>query len=218
MNKTQTAQTPEAPAAPEGERAARHLRLLARAAEIQMEVMEATRTEALGASQPGVDYCGRLAVLARSLRLTLLLEEKMARPREEPGAAVPVKDWHRRRVSLAIASAIRETAESADEVYRRCAETLERLEEPELAEKVDGWPAELAVAQLCRMYGLPLEVQRWLDEADDLLAKEEEPAPVDRPADPPEPRAALAAGERLRTRGRCVGWVRLGRTQHPATR
>ncbi len=190
MDKTQTAQTSQAPAAPQEERAARHLRLLARAAEIQMEVMEATRDEAVKTPQPGIDYCQRIAVAARSLRLTLLLEDKLSRPREEPKAVMPVKDWHRRRVSLAIAAAIRETAGSADEVYRRCAETLERLEEPELAEKVDGWPAGLAVAQLCRKYGLPLEVQRWRDEADDLLAEEEEPAPDARPADPPEPRAA----------------------------
>jgi hypothetical protein len=189
INKPQTAQTAEAPAAPQEERAARHLRLLARAAEIQMEVMEATRDEAVKTPQPGIDYCQRIAVAARSLRLTLLLEDKLSRPRDEPKAVMPVRDWHRRRVSLAIAAAIHETAESADELYRRCAETLERLEEPELAEKVDGWPAGLAVAQLCRKYGLPLEVQRWLDEADDLLA-EEEPAPANRPADPPEPRAA----------------------------
>jgi hypothetical protein len=56
MDKAQSHQT-EAPAAPQEERAARHLRLLARAAEIQMEVMEATRTEAVETPQPGVDYC-----------------------------------------------------------------------------------------------------------------------------------------------------------------
>ncbi|MGO4724111.1 MULTISPECIES: hypothetical protein [unclassified Inquilinus] len=188
MDKAQTIQTPKAEAAPQGERAERHLRVLAELAEIQMAVARATQKEAMETPQPGVDYCARIATVSRAVRLTVLLEDKLSRPREGPRAVVPLKDWHRRRVSLAIASAIHETAESA--VYRRCAETLERLEEPELAEKVDGWPAGLAVAQLCRMYGLPLEVQRWLDEADDLLAKEEEPAPVDRTAASPGRRAA----------------------------
>ncbi|KGM31579.1 hypothetical protein, partial [Inquilinus limosus] len=68
MDRTQTDPVSEAPAAPQEERAARHLRLLARAAEIQMEVMEAARTEAVEAPQPGVDYCQRVAVAARSLR------------------------------------------------------------------------------------------------------------------------------------------------------
>jgi hypothetical protein len=60
MDKAQSHQTLEAPAAPQEERAARHLRLLARAAEIQMEVMEATRCEALDEPQPGVDYASAL--------------------------------------------------------------------------------------------------------------------------------------------------------------
>ena len=46
-----------------------------------MEVAEATRTEAVEAPQPGVDYCARVAGVARSVRLTLLLEDKCpARP------------------------------------------------------------------------------------------------------------------------------------------
>ena len=83
MDKAQTDLVSEAPATPAEERAARHLRMLARAAEIHMEVIEATRTEAVEAPQPGVDYGQRIAVIAKSLRLTLLLEDKFASPRDE---------------------------------------------------------------------------------------------------------------------------------------
>ncbi len=51
-----------------------------------MEVAEAARTEAVEAPQPGVDYCARVAGIARSVRLTLLLEDKMSRPSEDAAA------------------------------------------------------------------------------------------------------------------------------------
>ena len=147
MDKVQTAQASETAE----ERTARHLRLMARAAEIQMAVIEATGTEAVEAPQPGVDYCTRIAVITRSLRLTVLLEDKLSRPRQEPKAMMSVEAWHRRRVRLAVVAAIHETAESAEESHRRCAETLERLEQPEQVETIDSWPAEIAVARLCHM-------------------------------------------------------------------
>ncbi len=84
MNKAQTDRMSEAPATPQEERAARHLRMLARAAEVHMEIMEATRTEAVEAPQPGADYCKRIAVITKSLRQTLLLEDKFANHRDEP--------------------------------------------------------------------------------------------------------------------------------------
>ena len=83
MDKAQTDLKSEAPTAPQEERAARHLRMLARAADIHMEIREATRTEAVEVPQPGVDYCARIAVITKSLRLTLLLEEKFAGQRDE---------------------------------------------------------------------------------------------------------------------------------------
>ena len=187
MDNTPTAQASETAE----ERTARHLRVLAELAEIQMAVARATQKEALDAPAPGVDYCQRIAIVSRSVRLTVLLEDKLSRPRAEPKALMSVEEWHRRRVGLAVAAAIQETAESAEESHRRCAETLERLEQPELVETIDAWPAEIAVARLCRMYGLPLEVRRWLDEADDLLEDEEAEEPVDdRPAASPGRRSA----------------------------
>ncbi|MGL4964409.1 MAG: hypothetical protein ACRC67_24470, partial [Inquilinus sp.] len=83
MNNAQTDSIPETPPTPEEERAARHLRMLARTAEIHMEVMETTRTEAVEAPQPGIDYGQRVSVIAKSLRLTLLLEQKFAGQRAE---------------------------------------------------------------------------------------------------------------------------------------
>ena len=110
MNAAQTDQTSEPPATPEEERAARHLRMLARTAEIHMEVMETTRTEAVEAPQPGVDYGQRVSVIARSLRLTLLLEQKFAGQRAERRKAAAKReaaqeDWHALRVKMAVLAA-----------------------------------------------------------------------------------------------------------------
>jgi len=109
-DKAQTDSISEAPATPQEERTARHLRMLARAAEIQMEIMEATRTESVEAPQPGVDYCRRIDVIAKSLRLTLLLEQKFAGQRDERRKAVAKReaaqeDWHALRVKLAMLAA-----------------------------------------------------------------------------------------------------------------
>jgi hypothetical protein len=193
MDKAQNDPAMDSPAAPEEERAARHLRLLARAAEIQMEVMEATRTEAVEAPQPGVDYCQRLAVLTRSLRLTLLLEEKMAgarreRQRRATARQVAVAEAARPlRVFLAVAAAIGETAESEAEDSRLCSEVHEYLERPEVAERVESSPAPEMVAELCRKYELPVETEEWLAIGDAALEELGYLAPDD---DPPEPRPA----------------------------
>ncbi|WP_225764452.1 hypothetical protein [Inquilinus sp. Marseille-Q2685] len=187
MDKAQTDRKPEGPPTPQEERAARRLRVLDRLVEIGLEIAEATRTEAVEAPQPGVDYCQRFAVVARAVRLTVLLEEKLSRPDAEAEARLArlsVKDWHRHRVKLAVAAAIREETGTSEETHRRCAETLERLEQPELAEMIDRWPAEIVVARLCRMFGLPPKVERWLDDADNLL-EDEEPPPEDLLGMPP---------------------------------
>ena len=197
MDKAQTDPVMDRPAASEEERAARHLRLLARAAEIQMEVMEATRTEAVEAPQPGVDYCQRIAVITRSLRLTLLLEEKMAKTRREQqrratARRVAVTQAARPlRVFLAVAAAIGETAESEAEDARLCHEVHEYLERPEMAERVESSPAPEMVAELCRKYGLPVETEEWLAIADAALEELGYLAPGDDPPeDSPEPRSA----------------------------
>jgi hypothetical protein len=199
MNKAQTVPDldSEAPAAPQEERGARHLRLLARAAEIQMEVMEATRTEAVEAPQPGVDYCRRIAGLTRSLRLTLLLEDKFSRPPEEPPPqqARPVEATAKAppgmRAMLAMAAASYDGAETDEEnaeAGRRFGEINERLERPEVAEMVETCPAPAAVARLCREFGLPADTQAWLGTADATLEKlgyappeDLAPGPAERP-------------------------------------
>ncbi|MGO4123376.1 hypothetical protein AB4Z01_03210 [Inquilinus sp. YAF38] len=177
MNKAQTDQTSEAPAAPAEERAARQLRVLARLSEIQMEVAEATRTEAVEAPQPGVDYCARVAGIARSVRLTLLLEDKMSRPSEErprkAGQAwADSRARSRLRVTLAMGAAVTDEAGiEQDEANRRFVEMAERLERPELAELVETCPPLVAVTRLCRMFGLPEEAERWLEIGDVALAE-----------------------------------------------
>ncbi|MGO1077807.1 hypothetical protein, partial [Inquilinus sp. CA228] len=122
MDKAQTDSVSEAPAAPAEERAARRLRVLARLTEIQMEVAEAARTEAVEAPQPGVDYCTRIAGIARSVRLTLLLEDKMSRPpeaRPRKAAARPAGTTDEAspelRVMLAMGAAVYDGAETEDE-------------------------------------------------------------------------------------------------------
>src|SRR5882757_2034311 len=198
MDKPQTAQTPEAPAAPQEERPARHLRLLARAAEIQMEVMEATRTGAVDDPAEGVDYCQRIAVITKSLRLTLLLEESFAGQRDERRKAAAKreaarKQHHGQRVKFAMMLAAYDSPES-DEVRRRCAEEIrERLERPEVAELVEVTPAEIAVETLSRDWAYPPRVKRWLEAADKTLERMGVvPPPEDDepwPEDPPEFRA-----------------------------
>ncbi|WP_225767364.1 hypothetical protein [Inquilinus sp. Marseille-Q2685] len=174
MSETQTVQASEAPPAPREERAARHLRLLARMAEIQMDIAEAARTEAVEAPQPGIDYCQRIAVVARSLRLTLLLEDKLSRPPEERPHEAAIRRAERSRsrlrVTMAMGAAVTDGAE-LPEATRRFAGMAERLERPELAELVETSPAPVAVARLCRMFGLPEEAERWLDLGDAALAE-----------------------------------------------
>jgi len=180
MDKAQTDLDLEAPAAPVEERAARHLRLLARMADIQMEVAEATRTEAVTAPQPGIDYCQRLSVVARSLRLTVLLEDKFSRPpveRPQKAAAGQAgaadRSRSRLRVTMAMGAAALDGAETAEgaEAERLFAEMAERLERPELAELVETCPPPVAVARLCRKFGLPEETERWLELGDAGLAE-----------------------------------------------
>jgi hypothetical protein len=177
MDRAQTDQISEASAAPAEERAARHLRVLARLTEIQMEVAEAVRTEAVEAPQPGVDYCARVAGIARSVRLTLLLEDKMSRPPEAPPqkagqAWADSRARSRLRVTMAMGAAVTdETGIEQDEANRRFVEMAERLERPELAELVETCPPLVAVTRLCRMFGLPEEAERWLEIGDVALAE-----------------------------------------------
>ncbi|WP_429227117.1 hypothetical protein [Inquilinus ginsengisoli] len=198
MDKAQTHQTSEAPATPQEERAARHLRMLARAAEIQMEIMEATRTEAVEAPQPGADYCKRIAVVAKSLRQTLLLEDKFANHRDERRKAAAKResaqeDWHDLRVKLAMMAAAYEVSEDEEEADRRADEVCERLERREVAELVEASRAEVAVAALCRRWGYPVQVKQWLEMADEALEELGFIPPEDGEDDeddPPEPRPA----------------------------
>jgi hypothetical protein len=168
MNKPQTAQASETPAAPQEERAARHLRLLARAAEIQMEVMEATRTEAVQEPKPGVDYCQRIAVATRSLRLTLLLEDRLSRPPEEgkTRSAEPInRASPRLRALMAVAAANYhgvETEAQETKARSRFGDIRELFERPDVVEMVETCPTPAVVARLCRGLGLPEDTQNWL--------------------------------------------------------
>ncbi|WP_342238850.1 hypothetical protein, partial [Inquilinus sp. OTU3971] len=160
MDKAQTDSVSEAPATPQEERTARHLRMLARAADVHMEIIEATRTEAVEAPQPGVDYGQRIAVITRSLRLTLLLEDKFANHRDERRKAAAKReaaqeDWHELRVKLAMQAAVYESSEDGEE-DRRADELSERLERPEVVELIEASRAEVAVAALCRRWGYPV--------------------------------------------------------------
>ena len=85
MNKAQTDPMPDSPAAPREERAA-DLCVVAELVEIQMSIARATQQEALQTPALGVDYCQRIATVARSVRLTLLLKDKLSgRPRSGAG-------------------------------------------------------------------------------------------------------------------------------------
>ena len=203
MNKTQTESGMERPAST-GERTERHLRLLARLAEIGMEIAEKTRTDAVEAPEPGVDYCARFATAARAVRLTMLLEDKLSRQRPAWSTAADRKG-HRQRVAAAMQSALdaQSKAEgwSEDEADDRSWELGDRLEQPEIEEMIDRLPAEVAIARLCRMYDLPDDAQRWLQEAMEFEAEmaredaedetgwDDEDDEKPPPSDPPAPRA-----------------------------
>jgi hypothetical protein len=201
MDKPQTAQTAEA--APQEERVARHLRLLARAAEIQMEVMEATRDEAVKTPQPGIDYCQRIAVASRSLRLTLLLEDRFSRPPEEgktrsaepAGRASP-----RLRALMAVAAANYhgvETEAQETKARARFGDIRELFERPDVVELVETCPAPAAVARLCRGLGLPEDTEAWLTVGDMTLAGLGF-APPEAAPDPAGPLDQVAIRRRLR--------------------
>ena len=207
MDKAQADSVSEAPASPAEERAARHLRMLARAAEIHMEVMEATRTEAVEAPQPGVDYCQRIAVVTRSLRLTLLLKEKFAGQRDERRKVAAKReaaqeDFHDLRVKLAMLAAAYEVSEDNEEIQRRVTEVREQLERPEVVELIEASRAPVAVAALYRRWGFPVRVEQWLEMADEAMEQlgflPSDDDEDDPPADPPKPRPAGADGRKPR--------------------
>ncbi|MGL4966011.1 MAG: hypothetical protein ACRC67_32620 [Inquilinus sp.] len=173
MNKAQTDSATEAPPTPQEERAA-DLCVLAELVEIQMSIARATQQEALQAPQPGVDYGQRIATISHSVRLTLLLKRKLADERAERRKAAAKReaaqeDWHALRVKLAVLAASYESSKDAEEVDRRSTEVCERVEQPEVAELIEASRAEVAVAALCRRWGYPVQVERWLEMADEAL-------------------------------------------------
>ena len=199
MNTTQTDQDLDPAAAPEGERAA-DLRVLDRLVEMGMEIAEATRAEAVEAPQPGVDYCQRFAVAARAVRLTLLLKDKLSRQAQEKRKAAAryeaaQEDWHGLRVQLAMMAAAYEVSEDGEEAEGRAAEMHERLERPEVVEFIEASRPEVAVAALCRRWGYPVQVERWLEMADEAMEElgflPSQDGEDDE--DPPEPRSATSA-------------------------
>jgi hypothetical protein len=208
MDMAQTDSVSEAPATPQEERAARHLRMLARAADVHMEIIETIRAEAVEAPQPGIDYGQRLAVVTKSLRLTLLLEDKFANHRDERRKAAAKReaaqeDWHELRVKLAMMGAAYEVSEDAEEVDRREDEMQERLERPEVAELIEASRAEVAVAALCRRWGYPVRVKQWLEMADEAMEElgfiPPEDGEEDDPEDAPAPRSAGVSGRKPRS-------------------
>ena len=87
-----------------------------------------------------------------------------------------------------------EVSEDAGEVDRRTTEVCERVERPEVVELVEACRAEVAVAALCRRWGFPPTVERWLEMADGAMEHlgflPSEDGEDDPPEDPPEPRPA----------------------------
>ncbi|HEY9344511.1 MAG TPA: hypothetical protein VIQ53_04315 [Inquilinus sp.] len=152
INKAQTDTATDTPPTPQEERAA-DLCVLSELVEIQMSIARATQQEALQAPQPGVDYGQRIATIARSVRLTLLLKRKLADERAERRKAAAKReaaqeDWHALRVKLAVLAASYESSKDAEEVDRRSTEVCERVERPEVAELIEASRAEVAVAAL----------------------------------------------------------------------
>ena len=132
------------------------------------------------------------------MRLTLLLKDKLSRQAGERRKAAAKReaaqeDCHELRVRLAMMAAAYEVSEDAEEEDRRTDEVYEQLERPEVAELIEASRAEVAVAALCRRWGYPVQVERWLEMADEamehcgFLPSEDG---EDDPEDAPEPRSA----------------------------
>jgi len=202
MSAARTDQTAQAPPTPDEERAA-DLCVLSELVEIQMSIARATQQEALQAPQPGVDYGQRIATIARSVRLTLLLKAKLSQQAKEKRKAAAKReaaqeDWHALRVKLAMTSAVYAVSKDGDEADRRAAEMTEQLERPEVAELIEAGRAEVVVAALCRRWGYPVQAERWLEMADaameDLGFLPDEDGEDD--DDPTEPRPSGVNGRR----------------------
>ncbi|WP_429225271.1 hypothetical protein [Inquilinus ginsengisoli] len=195
MDTAQTDSISEAPAAPAAEG---DLRVLAELVELQMSIARATQQGALQVPQPGADYCQRIATVARSVRLTLLLKDKLSRQVDERRKAAAKReaaqeDFHDLRVKLAMLAAAYEVSKDNEEIQRRVAEVRERLERPEVAELIEACRAPVAVAALCRRWGLPVRVERWLEMADEAMEQLGFIPPQDGeddPEDQPKPRPA----------------------------
>ncbi|MGF6226124.1 hypothetical protein QFZ27_000079 [Inquilinus ginsengisoli] len=196
MNKAQTDSATEAPAAPVDERAS-DLCVVAELVEIQMSIARATQREALQAPQPGADYCQRIATVSRAVRMTLLLKDKLSQEHKEKRKAAAKReaaqeDFHDLRVKLAMLAAAYEVSKDNEEIQRRVTEMREQLERPEVVELIEASRAPVAVAALCRRWGLPVRVERWLQMADEAMEQLGFIPPRDGEddEDPPEPRAA----------------------------
>ncbi|OWJ65180.1 hypothetical protein [Inquilinus limosus] len=169
--------------------------MLAELVEIQMSIARATQQEALQAPQPGVDYCWRIATVARSVRLTLLIKDKLSQQVVERRKAAAKReaaqeDFHDLRVKLAMLAAASEVSKDNEEIARRVAEMRERLERPEVVELIEASRAPVAVAALCRRWGFPVRVERWLEMADEAMEQLGFLPDEDDEDDPPAPRSA----------------------------
>jgi hypothetical protein len=114
--------------------------------------------------------------------------ERCPMPKARP-TVVSRWEWHQERVKLAVVLAAGDGGGS-EESDRLHARVCQRLERPEVAEMIERSPAPEAVARLCRELGLPLEADRWLGLADEMLEEEgfipEPEAPPAAPARQPE--------------------------------
>jgi len=108
------------------------------------------------------------------VRLTLLLKGKLSQEDKEKRKAeakreAAQEDFHDLRVKLAVLAAAYEASKDNEEIARRVTEVRERLERPEVAELIEASRAPVAVAALCRRWGLPVRVERWLEMADEAM-------------------------------------------------
>ena len=92
-----------------------------------------------------------------------------------------------------------EASKDNEEIARRVTEVREQLERPEVAELIEASRAPVAVAALCRRWGLPVRVEQWLEMADEAMENlgflPSEDGEDDPPEDKPEPDSA-APGRR----------------------
>jgi hypothetical protein len=158
------------------ERRGRHLRILARLADIGMELVEHVRQQVFEDDVPpaGVDPVLAFARLAKAVRQTVALEAKVAAGGFDTpmpvvrGGAKPEGAWRswdsksKAKVRQKVEEAIASDADATDteDLLR---DLNERLDDPEYGDEMSNRPIGMIVGLICGALGVKVDLGRYSD-------------------------------------------------------